>query len=58
MSRHVRELHADHWVVDQALAEGLSLVGIFDRFFIADAREADALNYYAHAFVVEVHHYY
>lgn len=43
-------------MVDELLAEGLSLVGVFDGFFVADAREADALDYYAHAFVVEICH--
>ena len=50
------ELEADHGVVDQLLAKGTALVGVFDRLFIADAREADALNYYSNTLVVEVRH--
>ena len=32
-------------------------MGVFDGFFVADAGEAEALDYYADAFVVEVCHH-
>lgn len=37
-------------------AEGASFVRVFYGFFVADAGEADALDYYSYAFVVEVCH--
>ena len=58
LAGHVRELQANYGVVDEFLAEGFALVGVFHGFFVADAGEADALDYYADAFVVEVCHYY
>ena len=56
LAGHVRELHADDGVVDESLAKGLALVGVFHGFLIADAGEADTLDYYADAFMVEVCH--
>lgn len=53
---HVRELEADDRVVDEFLAEGAALVGVFYGFFVADAGEADALDDDADSFVVEVCH--
>lgn len=38
------ELEADDGVVDQALAKGLSLVRILDRFFVAHAGETETLD--------------
>lgn len=58
LAGHVREFEADDGVVDEALAEGFALVGIFDGFFITDTGEADALDYDADALVVEVGHDY
>ena len=50
------EFEADDWMIDETLPESFSLVGVFDRFFVADAGEAEALDYDADAFVVEVGH--
>ena len=58
LAGHVGEFHADDRVVDEFLAESFALVGVLHGFFVADAGEADALDYYADAFVVEVGHYY
>jgi len=57
LSRHVRELEPDDGVVDEFCAEGAALVGVFHAFFVADAREAEALDDYADTFVVKVCHY-
>ena len=43
-------------MLDEFFAEGASFVRVFYGFFVADAREADALDYYADAFVVKVRH--
>lgn len=56
LAGHVGELETNNGMVDETLAECFSLVGVFDRFFIADAREPDALDDDADAFVVEVCH--
>jgi hypothetical protein len=57
LARHVRELEADYWVVDKLSTEGAALMGVFYGFFVADAGEAEALDYYTDALVVEVCHY-
>lgn len=44
-------------MVDEFCAEGVALMGVFHAFLVADAGEADALDDYADAFVVEVCHY-
>lgn len=54
LAGHICELHPDDGVIDQSLAEGLALVGVFDGFFVANARVPHGLNYDAHTFVVEV----
>jgi hypothetical protein len=56
LPRHVGELEADDGVLDEFLPEGASFVGVFYGFFVADTGEADALDYDAYAFVVEVCH--
>lgn len=56
LARHVREFQPNHGVRDESLAEGAPLVRIFDGFFVADAGEAEALDYDSYAFVVEVCH--
>lgn len=56
LAGHVCELHADDWMVNEALAEGLTLVCKLDRFFVADTSEADALDDDTHSLVVEVEH--
>lgn len=56
LTRHVCEFETDDGVVDEFLAEGATLMGVFDGFFVADAGEADALDDDADAFVVEVCH--
>jgi hypothetical protein len=56
LAGHVGEFHADDGVVDEFFAEGAALVGIFDGFFVADAREAEGLDDDADTFVVEVGH--
>lgn len=53
---HVGKLEADDGVVDEFLAKRLPLVGVLDRFLVADPREADALNDDANSFMVEVRH--
>ena len=50
------EFHADDGVVDEFLAEGLALVCVLHGFFVADTREAQALDDDADALVVEVGH--
>ena len=50
------ERQSDDRVVDEFLAEGLALGGVFDGLFEADAREADALDDDADTLVVEVGH--
>ena len=52
------EFQADDGVIDQALSECFAFVGVFDGFFIADAGEADTLDDYPNAFVVEICHNY
>jgi hypothetical protein len=54
---HVGQLEPDDGVVDELGAEGAALVGVFHALFVADAGEAEALDDYADAFVVEVCHY-
>ena len=44
-------------MIDEFCAEGAALVSVFYAFFVADAGEAEALDDYADAFVVEVCHY-
>jgi len=56
LSRHVCEFEANDGVLDEFLAEGATLVGVFYGFFVADAGEAEALDDDAYAFVVEVCH--
>lgn len=51
---HLCELAADDSVLDELLAKRYTLVGVFDRFFVADAREANRLNDDADTFMVEV----
>ncbi|RUS18240.1 hypothetical protein BC937DRAFT_89004 [Endogone sp. FLAS-F59071] len=56
LTSHVGKFLTDDWVINEALAKGLALVGIFKRFFEADAREARGLDRDAHTFVIEVVH--
>ena len=56
LSRHVGELQADDRVLDELFAECASLVGVFYRLLIADAREADTLDDYTDSLVIEVRH--
>ena len=56
LASHVGELETDDGVVDEFLAEGFSLVGIFDGFLVADPGEANALDDDAHALVIEICH--
>lgn len=56
LAGHVSELHADDRVVDQALPEGLALVGVLHGFLVADTGEAAALDDDSDALVVEVGH--
>lgn len=50
------QFHADDRVFDQILAKGSALVGIFDRFFVADSGEPQTLDDDADPFVVEICH--
>ena len=56
LASHIRELHADDRVVDEAFPKRLALVRVFHRFLVADAGEAEALDDDADALVVEVGH--
>ena len=56
LARHVRELHADDRVVDQAFPKRLALVRVLHRLLVADAGEAEALDDDADTLVVEVGH--
>ena len=56
LAGHVGELHTDNGVVDELDAEGGSLAAVFDRFFVADAGEADTLDDDSNTLVVEVGH--
>jgi hypothetical protein len=42
--RHVRQLVSDDRLVNQSLAERLSLVRISESFFVADTSASDGLN--------------
>ena len=57
LAGHVRELETDDGVVDERLTEGATLVCVFESFLVADARETEALDDDADAFMVEVCHY-
>ena len=57
LARHVCQFHADDRVVDEALAERLTLVSVLHGFFVADTGEAHALDDNANSLVVEVGHY-
>lgn len=48
------QFHTDNWVVDESLAECLTLVGVFDGFFIADTSETNCLDNNTNTLVVEV----
>ena len=50
------EFQTDDGMVDELLTECTALVCVFDRFFVADAREPDALDDNPNALVVEVGH--
>lgn len=56
LTGHMSELETDDRVIDKTFAKCLSLVGVFDRLFVADTRETDTLDNDADAFVVEVCH--
>ncbi len=56
LSRHVCELQADDRVLDELFAERPSFVGVFYRFLVTNAREADTLDDYTDSLVVEVRH--
>lgn len=43
-------------MVDELFSESAAFVGVFDRFFVADAGETNTLDDYTNAFVVEVSH--
>ena len=50
------ELQTDDRVVYQLLPECAALVGVFYRFFVANSREADALDDDSDPLVVEICH--
>ena len=54
---HFRHLPANHWVLDEGLAEGLALAGKRQGVFEADAGEACAHGTEREALVVEVLHH-
>lgn len=56
LAGHVGQLHTDDRVVDQALAEGLALVGVLHGLFVANTGETDTLDDDADTLVVEVGH--
>lgn len=53
---HVCQLQPNDGVVDEPLAKGLSLVGIFYGLFVADTSESNALDHDTDSLVVEVGH--
>lgn len=44
LAEHVGELETNHWVIDELLAKGASLVGIFHGLLVADTRKSQALD--------------
>jgi hypothetical protein len=56
LSCHVCQLEPDNGVLDEFLAEGAALVGVFYGFFVANPGEADTLDDYTNTLVVEVGH--
>jgi hypothetical protein len=44
VSRHVSQLVTDDGLINQSLAESLSLVRVFERFFVANTSETSGLN--------------
>jgi len=52
----MREFETDDRVLDKGFTEGTAFMCIFDGFFVANAGETDALDYYPDPFVVEVRH--
>ena len=50
------KLQPDDWMLDELFAKGSAFVCIFDTFFEAHPREAEALNDDTNAFVVKVRH--
>lgn len=57
LAGHMCKLETNDGVVDQFLAEGAAFVGVFDRFFVANTREANALDDDADPLMIEVCHY-
>ena len=53
---HVSQLHANDGMIDEFLAEGSALVGIFHRLFIAHTGEPDTLDHDANSLMVKVGH--
>lgn len=58
LSQHVGKLESDHRVINKLLAESASLVGVFHRLLVADARKADTLDDYANTLVAKTSQYY
>lgn len=56
LTGHVRQLHPNHGMVDEPLAEGAALVGILHRLFITHPGEPDTLDHNANTLVIEVGH--
>lgn len=53
---HVGKFEPDDGMIDESLAKRLPLMCVLDRFFIADAGEADTLDDDADTLVVEIGH--
>lgn len=53
---HMRKLEPYDRMVDKAFPKGASLMSIFHGFFVANAREAYALDDYTHPLMIEVGH--
>ena len=50
------EFESDDWMIDEALVEGFPLVGVLDRFFVANPGKAETLDDDADSLVVEIGH--
>ena len=50
------QLESNYGMVDEFLAEGATLVGVFDRLLVADTTESETLDDDTDTFMVEVCH--
>ena len=56
LASHVCKLEANDRMVDKLFTESAAFVRIFDRLFVANAGETNALDDYAYPLVIEIGH--